>query len=198
MVCVSQSIVSQNIEKNLFVAAFPGEIVIGFVKRVSVDENDYVFENYGSFTRSNLQDLANCLQNIARLLCAKKGKNLKNEEYDSMEATLCRNETSLLVKNKRRLNCTFDLSSPEIFKNFCDAIFAVVFAILLPTDNQYNACYRTNFFFRETFRSLTLPETALESAQEKLGFPAPIYHYLRRNLAFLQFAHIISTLANAK
>ncbi len=196
MARISESIVVQNIEKNQFVAAFPGELVIGFVKKVPF-ENDFVFETSASFSRLNLQFLDNCLQNIGKILSGKK-KIADSEEYDCIGSTLYRNETCLLVKKKNGSSCTFDLALPEIFKNFCDALFTVIFSILLPTNDQYHACYATNLFFRESFKGLSLPDSALESAKKKLDFPAPTFHYLRRNFPFLQFAHTVSTLANAK
>ncbi len=199
MTRVSNAIVCQNIEKRQFVAAFPGEIVIGFVKKVlDVGHDDYMFENYATFSRSNLPILGNYLAAIGKVLAGKK-KVPETEECEFSECILYRNKTFLIVKNKLDgSTSTFDLSQPNIFQHFCDAIYAVIFATLLPSNEQYNACYTTNLFFRETFPNLSLPDTALESAQKKLEFSAPMYHYLRRNYIFLEFAYKISTLANTK
>ena len=144
MARISESIIAQNIEKNQFVAAFPGEIVIGFVKKLPC-ESEFVFESSASFTRSNLQFLGHCLQNIGKILSGKK-KIVKNEEYDCSDYMLYRNESCLVVKKTNGSSCTFDLRRPEIFKNFCDAIFTVIFSILLPSNAQYHAFSRTNLF----------------------------------------------------
>ncbi len=201
MARISDSIVCQNIECNLFVAAFPGQIVIGFLQKdPSEISKCYVFENQAYFTRSNFHYLASCLQNVGKVLSGKKSKSIsRHEEYEYEDGILQRNGTNLYVQNKiTSSSCTFDLSRPEHFQKFCDAIFAVVYSTLLPTNEQYDACCKINLYFREHEEGMNLPPRALENAQKELRFSAPIYHYLRRNRSVLEFAYAMSTLADTK
>ncbi len=197
---LSEAILCQNVEKNLFVAGYPGEIVIGFVKKVPGEEEEsYLFENSAIFSRSTLQFLGLSLKNIAKALAGKKTR-VENEEYDCSDSILQRKRTSLFVKSKIDGSYTkFDLSRPNIFQSFCDALFGVIFAIVLPSNNQFVAFCQANLFFRETFPNQTvLSETALESVTKKLDLSGPLQHYLTRNFVIVQFAYTMSTLANTK
>ncbi len=196
MTRLSDCIVCQNIEKNHFAAAFPGEIVIGFIQKIPKDP-DYLFETYATFTKSNFRYLRRCLENIAKILAGKK--TVAQEECNYAEGSIHRNHTTLNVKNKfLGSSCTFELSQAEHFQNFCDAIFAVTFSIILPSHEQFDACCKVNKHFRDTFPRLTLPQTALDDANKDLKFSAPIFHYLCRNFPILEFAHAMSTLAGVK
>ena len=74
----------------------------------------------------------------------------------------------------------------------------MAYSILLPSNDQYAACCKINLHFRETLHGFALPDGVLESAQKKLDFSPPLYHYICRNFRLVEFAYTMSVLANAK
>ncbi len=194
-------IVYQNFDVNAFVAAQPGAILIGNISRQSA--KTYAFEKPAVIKKSFLLQFADILETIAKYLAGKKGTGGKTvdkaELYDLDEKSrLLQRRESLAYIEDENVVWQYNFSRPRQFQDFCAALFAVVYAILLPQDDYYAGLLEVNISLRECISGLDLPKDKVKTHPALRQFPIQIRHYLRSNVDIILFAYKISLLGNTK